>query len=313
VNLAALDLNLLVALDALLAETHVGHAGRRIGRSQPATSHALARLRELFGDPLLVRVGSRMELTPRAHALCGPVTRTLEQIRGLFSTEAFDPATSVRRFVLMMPDLVVETVMPPLLAQVSAEAPQVRLDVVPWRDPATLGDDLTRSLDVMICCTADALTSFHCQPLYTDTDVLAVRRGHPVGARLARMREFLAAHHVAVIGSDRPADFIDLWLREHRIERRIALTVPSYLQALRVAAQTDLVAFIPSRLVSALRGPLALQVVRPPLDPGVDVQVMAFPRRAHADPAAIWLRTRIVEIADRLPPAHGLKARRAAG
>ncbi|HEX3764554.1 MAG TPA: LysR family transcriptional regulator [Kofleriaceae bacterium] len=308
VNLAALDLNLLVALDALLAETHVGRAGRRIGLSQPATSHALGRLRELFGDPLLVRVGSRMELTPRAHALRGAVARALEQVRGLFLAEPFDPATSARRFLLMMPDLVVETVMPSLLARISAEAPQVRLDVVPWRDPAMLSDELARSLDLAICCTADVLAGFHRQRLYTDTDVLAVRRGHPVGARLARLRHFLAARHVAVIGTDRAADYIDAWLREQDIERRIALTVPSYLQALRVAAQTDLVAFVPSRLVAALRGPLALQVIRPPLDPGVDVQVMAFPRRAHADPASIWLRTLIAEIADRLPQAIGLAA-----
>lgn len=309
-NLAALDLNLLVALDALLAEAHVGQAGRRIGLSQPATSHALARLRDLFGDPLLVRVGSRMELTPRAQALRGPVTRALDQVRGLFSAEPFDPATSARRFLLMMPDLVVETLMPPLLTRVSAEAPQVRLDIVPWRDPATLGDDLARSLDIAICCTADVLTGFHRQRLYSDTDVLAVRRGHPIGAGLARMARFLAARHVAVIGTDRTADFIDVWLRDQGIERRIALTVPSYLQALRVAAQTDLVAFVPSRLVAALRGPLALQVIRPPLDPGIDVQVMAFPRRAHADPASIWLRTLIAEIAHRLPEALGLEARR---
>ena len=309
-HLAALDLNLLVALDALLAEAHVGHAGRRIGLSQPATSHALARLRELFGDPLLVRVGSRMELTPRAHALREPMTRALDQVRGLFSAQQFDPETSARRFLLMMPDLVVETLIPSLLARVSAEAPEVRLDVVPWRDPATLSDELARSLDVAICCTADVLTGFHRQRLYTDTDVLAVRRGHPVGARLAHMRHFLAARHVAVIGTDRTTDYIDAWLRDQGIERRIALTVPSYLQALRVAAQTDLVAFVPSRLVAALRGPLALQVLRPPLDPGVDVQVMAFPRRAHADPASIWLRTLIAEIADRLPRALELKTRR---
>jgi DNA-binding transcriptional LysR family regulator len=313
VNLAALDLNLLVALDALLAEAHVGQAGRRIGLSQPATSHALARLRELFGDPLLVRAGSRMELTPRAHALRGPVARALEQIRGLFSAEAFDPATSARRFLLMMPDLVVETLMPPLLTRVSAEAPQVRLDIVPWRDPATLSDELARSLDIAICCTADVLTGFHRQRLYSDTDVLAVRRGHPIGAGLARMPRFLAARHVAVIGTDRAADYIDAWLRDQGIERRIALTVPSYLQALRVAAQTDLVAFVPSRLVAALRGPLDLQVVRPPLDPGVDVQVMAFPRRAHTDPASIWLRTLIAEIAEQLPRALGLEVRRSPG
>ena len=88
--------------------------------------------------------------------------------------------------------------------------------------------------------------------------------------------------------------------------------MPSYLQALCVAAQTDLVAFVPSRLVAALRGPLALQVVRPPLDPGVDVQVMAYPRRAHADPASIWLRTRITEIAGLLPEAIGPDAKRTA-
>jgi DNA-binding transcriptional LysR family regulator len=299
-----------VNLAALLAEAHVGQAGRRIGLSQPATSHALARLRDLFGDPLLVRVGPRMELTPRAQALRGPVARALDQVRGLFSAEAFDPATSARRFLLMMPDLVVETLMPPLLARVSVEAPQVRLDIVPWRDPATLSDELARSLDIAICCTADVLTGFHRQRLYTDTDVLAVRRGHPIGARLTRMPRFLAARHVAVIGTDRAADYIDAWLRDHGIERRIALTVPSYLQALRVAAQTDLVAFVPSRLVAALRGPLALQVVRPPLDPGIDIQVMAFPRRAHADPASVWLRTLIAEIADRLPRALGLAAQR---
>jgi DNA-binding transcriptional LysR family regulator len=212
------------------------------------------------------------------------------------------------RFLLMMPDLVVETLMPPLLARVSAEAPQVRLDIVPWR--IRLSDELARSLDLAICCTAGALTGFHRQRLYSDTDVLAVRRGHPVGAGLARMPRFLAARHVAVIGTDRTADYIDAWLRDQGIERRIALTVPSYLQALRVAAQTDLVAFVPSRLVAALRGPLALQGIRPPLDPGIDVQVMAFPRRAHADPASSWLRTLIAEIADRLPRALGLQTGR---
>jgi DNA-binding transcriptional LysR family regulator len=308
-NLAGLDLNLLVALDALVTEAHVGAAGRRIGLSQPAASHALARLRDLLGDPLLVRVGGRMELTPRAQALRAPVAHALDQVRGLFSAQAFEPATSARRFLLMMPDLVVETIMPPLLERVSAEAPQVRLDVVPWRDPAAMTDDLARSIDLAICCAADALTSFHRQRLYADTDVLAVRRGHPVGPGLSRMGRFLAARHVAVVGTDRPADYIDVWLREQGIERRIALTVPSYLQALRVAAQTDLVAFVPSRLVAALSGPLALRAVRPPADPGVDVQVMAFPRRAEADPASIWLRSLIVAITQRLPQPRGLRAR----
>ena len=87
----------------------------RIGLSQPATSHALQRLREVIGDPLLVRAGARMELTPRALALRGPLAQTLEQVRGLFVPDAFDAARSERQFRLMMPDLAVELLMPPLM------------------------------------------------------------------------------------------------------------------------------------------------------------------------------------------------------
>ena len=83
-NLNSLDLNLLVALDALLRETNVSRAAMRIGLSQPAASHALQRLRDLIGDPLLVRTGARMELTPRAQALRSPLAQTLDQVRGLF-------------------------------------------------------------------------------------------------------------------------------------------------------------------------------------------------------------------------------------
>src|SRR5262245_56161649 len=104
VNLATIDLNLLVALDALIAEAHVGRAARRIGRSQPAVSHSLMRLRELLGDPLLVRVGSRMELTPRALSLKASLPEMLERMRRLLSSESFQPASSTRRFNVVMHD-----------------------------------------------------------------------------------------------------------------------------------------------------------------------------------------------------------------
>src|SRR6187397_703653 len=97
-NLNSLDLNLLVALDALLREANVSRAAMRFGLSQPAGSHALQRLRDLIGDPLLVRTGARMELTPRALALRAPLAQALDQVRALFITEAFDAATSERKF-----------------------------------------------------------------------------------------------------------------------------------------------------------------------------------------------------------------------
>src|SRR5437868_7458034 len=108
-NLNSLDLNLLIALDALLKEANVSRAAMRIGLSQPAASHALQRLRDLIGDPLLVRTGARMELTLRAQALRGPLAQVLDQVRGLFVPEDFDAARSERQFRLMMPDLAVRS------------------------------------------------------------------------------------------------------------------------------------------------------------------------------------------------------------
>jgi DNA-binding transcriptional LysR family regulator len=288
-NLAALDLNLLVALDALLLEANVSRAAMRIGLSQPAASHALARLREVLGDPLLVRVGARMELTPRAQGLRGPLAQALDQVRGLFTPDDFDVASSERRFRLMMPDLAVELLMPPLMARIAKAAPNVRLDVVPWRGPAIFTAEFARTIDLVISI-GDAFKGFHRQLLYTDRDALAVRRGHPAGARLARREAFLAARHVAVVIRGQNEDLIDGWLRSKGIERRIALTVPGYIEAMHVVARSDLVAFVPRRLIGALARQLSLATIAPPLDPGIDEQFMFYPTRAQFDPGSIWLR-----------------------
>ena len=293
-NLAALDLNLLTALDALLLEVNVSRAAMRIGLSQPAASHALQRLRDMLGDPLLVRVGARMELTPRAQALRGPLAQALDQVRGLFIPDDFDAASSERHFRLMMPDLAVELLIPPLMAKVSRLAPNVRLDIVPWRGPAIVTAEFARTIDLVISI-GDAFKGFHRQLLYTDRDALAVRRGHPVGAKLKRREAFLNARHVAVVIRGQNADLIDDWLRTRGLERRIALVVPGYIEALHIVARTDHVAFVPGRLIAALAKPLSLTAVAPPLDPGIDEQFLFYPTRAQFDPGSIWLRKLMLE------------------
>jgi DNA-binding transcriptional LysR family regulator len=294
-NLNSLDLNLLVALDALLLEANVSRAAMRIGLSQPATSHALQRLRDLIGDPLLVRTGARMELTPRAQALRGPLAQALDQVRGLFiPDDDFDAARSERQFRLMMPDLAVELLMPPLMAKITRAAPNVRIDVVPWRGPAIFHAEFARTIDLVISI-GDAFRGFHRQRLYTDSDALAVRRDHPAGARLRKRDTFLSARHVAVIIRGQNEDLIDGWLRTKGIERRIALVVSGYIEALHVAARTDLVAFVPRRLIGALSKQLSLATVTPPFDPGIDEQFMFYPTRAQMDPGSIWLRKLMLE------------------
>jgi DNA-binding transcriptional LysR family regulator len=293
-NLNSLDLNLLVALDALLLEANVSRAAMRIGLSQPAASHALQRLREVLGDPLLVRVGARMELTPRAQGLRGPLAQALDQVRGLFTTDDFNAASSERRFRLMMPDLAVELLVPPLMEKIARLAPNVRLDVVPWRGPAIFSAEFARTIDLVVSI-GDAFKGFHRQLLYTDRDALAVRRGHPASAKLKRREVFMDARHVAVIIRGQNADLIDDWLRTKGIERRIALVVPGYIEALHIVARTDLVAFVPGRLIAALAKPLSLRAIAPPLDPGIDEQFMFYPTRAQFDPGSIWLRNLMLD------------------
>jgi len=294
-NLNSLDLNLLVALDALLREANVSRAAMRIGLSQPAASHALQRLRDLIGDPLLVRNGARMELTPRAQALRGPLAQALDQVRGLFIPDDFDAGSSERHFRLMMPDLAVELLMPPLMEKITQAAPNIRIDVVPWRGPAIFTAEFARTID-MVISIGNAFKGFHRQLLYTDSDALAVRRNHPAGAKLKRREAFLNARHVAVVIRGQNEDLIDGWLRAKGIERRIALVVPGYIEALHVAARTDLVAFVPRRLIAALSKQLSLISVTPPLDPGIDEQFMFYPTRAQMDPGSIWLRSLMLGI-----------------
>jgi DNA-binding transcriptional LysR family regulator len=189
----------------------------------------------------------------------------------------------------MMPDLAVELLVPPLMEKITALAPNLRLDIVPWRGPAIMTAEFARTLDLVISI-GDAFKGFHRQLLYQDSDALAVRHGHPVGSKLKRRDAFLNARHVAVIIRGQNADLIDDRLREKAIERRIALVVPGYLEALHVAARSDLVAFVPRRLIAALAKRLSLDIVAPPLDPGPDLQYMFYPTRAQMDPGSIWLR-----------------------
>lgn len=296
-NLAALDLNLLVALDALIADAHVGRAAKRVGLSQPAMSHALRRLRETLHDPLLVRVGTGMELTPRAQGLRAPLKLALEQVRGLFVADGFDPATSTRRFAVVIPDHIVTLVLAPLIERIAAEAPGVCIDVMPWRGAAFITTEFARHVDFIFNCHPEAFPGFHRQRLFGDSDRLAVRRGHPLGARLKTLKVFLAARHVGVIGRGLTEDPIDTWLQANTgILRPLALTVPSYLQALHTVARSDLVAFVPGRLIASLGKQLDLVAVPPPVAPDGDEEYLFWPVRNQNDPGSTWLRRHLLAV-----------------
>ena len=244
----ALDLNLLVALESLLQEVSVGRAADRVALSQPAMSYALKRLRSLLNDPLLVRVGARMQLTSRAEALLYPVQDALARVRDLLVGEGFEPSRSSRTFRLYVADNAGDLLLPPLLKRLGDEAPNVGIRFQPWLGNGMDQFELARAVDVAIACVPEKFKGFYQQRLFTDRDACAVRRGHPIAGRFFDAEKFLKAKHVAVVGREFAEDPVDTWLREEGRERNVALTVPHYLQALHVVAQSDLIAVIPERL-----------------------------------------------------------------
>lgn len=309
-NLAALDLNLLVALEALLDEASVGRAAAKVSLSQPAMSHALKRLRHVIGDPLLVRVGARMECTARGAALRHPVKDVMARMRDLLASDDFVPANSTRTFRLFVSDNASDLLLPPLLKHLRETAPNVSLRVQPWTGTTLDPFELARRVDVAIACVPDCFKGFYQQRLFTDRDACAVRRGNPVARRIVRPKEFLEAKHVAVVGREFTEDPVDTWLREEGLQRSVALTVPHYLQALHAVAQSDLIAIVPERLVRANAAVLDLEVLPVPLDVGTFDEFLLHPTPTHADPGCAWLRGVLKGIAESLGPLNAQRVRK---
>ena len=301
-NLAALDLNLLVALESLLEEASVGRAADRVALSQPAMSHALKRLRILLGDPLLVRVGARMQLTARGEALRCPVKDVLSRVRDLLASENFDPARSTRTFHLFVSDYASDLLLPSLRKQLQHEAPGVSIRVQHGGGFRLDPFELARAVDVAIVCVPNSFPGFYQQRLFTDRDAGAVRRGNAIARRISDQAEFLKAKHVAVVGREFAEDPVDTWLHEEGHQRNVALTVPHYLQALHVVAQSDLIAVVPERLIRAYSAVLHLDVLPVPLDAGTFDEYLLHPATKHSDPGCVWLRGVLQQVAKSLGP-----------
>lgn len=300
-NLANLDLNLLVALEALLDKVSVGRAADRVALSQPAMSHALKRLRVLLSDPLLVRVGPRMQLTVRGEALRYPVKDALSRVRDLLDGGPFNPACSTRMFRLFVADNAADLLLPALLKRLRNEAPNVSIQLQPGPTNSLDPLELAREVDVAIACVPNLFTGFYQQRLFTDRDACALRRGHPLTNHMD-LESFLKARHVAVVGREFREDPVDTWLREEGRERNVALTVPHYLQALHVVGRSDLIAVIPQRLISAHSKVLDVVSVVVPLDAGTFDEYLLHPARSHTDPACQWLRGILKQIGTSLGP-----------
>ena len=300
INLSSIDLNLLVSLDALLETRSVTRAARDRGLSQPAMSHALARLRELLGDPVLVRGQGGMATTPLADDLRDPLRRILEQTADLLQARRFDPAASTRRFSLMMSDYSSALLMPALLARIRQLAPGTTLDISPWNRESAGTVARIQACDAALTCHPPLSPDLQARRLFQDREAVALRKGHPLRGKLADPERFLAAPQIAVAVQDEP-DPVDVWLSREGRHRRVAGTVSQYLQALHVVSESDFLAVVPGRLVRKFAATLGVEARPLPLDSPPFNEMMLHGERSHRDHGSRWLRRQILELAAEVP------------
>jgi DNA-binding transcriptional LysR family regulator len=297
VQLGAVDLNVLVALDALLEERNVTAAARRIGLTPSAMSHALARLRELFRDPLLVRGKGGMLPTPRAMQLAVPVRRGLLDLqRALRGELSFTPATARRTFRVACTDYVAAALLPRLLARIAQEAPGVDLAIT------TIGPDLATVLesggaDVAIGPYLEVAAGMVQRHLFTEDFVCAYRRGHPGVRGRLDLETFTRIPHVLFRPLGRGRARVDVALEALGRERRVLLQVPHVLTALLLAMRRDLLMTAPRLIVQELADLWPIQVAALPFDAGTFEVKMVWHERFQHDPAHEWLRRTISDLA----------------
>lgn len=288
-NLRRLDLNLLVTLDVLLSEHNVTRAAERLHYSQPSVSVHLARLREIFDDPLLLPGPRGMRPTARAESLREPLREALAALeRAVAPEHPFDPAVATNTWRIAATDYSESTVLLPALAALRQAAPGTRVAVVEMV-PSNLVRQAERGdIDLAFHTTDGSAESLHRVPLFTERYVLVGRAGHPKLRRKPTLAQFCALEHV-IVSPDGGGFFgvTDAALAAAGASRRVALSVPHFLYVAAVVARTDLVAMLPARL--ALDNP-ALQVVDSPVEvPGYEMS-MLWHERLHRDPAHRWLR-----------------------
>jgi len=276
-QLARTDLNLLLVFDLLFEERNAGRAAARLNLSPSAISHSLRRLRVLLDDPLFLPTSKGMMPTERATGLAPAVRDIVERVQEVVvATGGFEPATAVRRFRIGAPDGAVSVLVPRLVEKLQVEAPGIDLSVLQllpdpgaldpasaWRSAFAEVESGGIALAILPYPAGEA--RFQSTKLYFEDFVVVTRRGHPLGKK-PTLKAFAAARHVLVSATGDTWGFVDRTLADRGLERRIALTVPSFFMAAAAIAASDLVGALPRSFAMDVRKTFSLDVAQPPIE-----------------------------------------------
>src|SRR5246127_4509497 len=291
VHLRNLDLNLIHPLHALLEECHVTRAAKRIFLSQSAMSRALERLRDMFGDPLLVRNGRGYERTARGERVLRELESLMPRLEDMVRGEKFDPARSQEVFRVAMSDHASMVVLPSLLASVRKAATLVKLEVSA-SGAETYEDVAAGRIDTFLCAE-EAPPSLESEMLFTLDFVCLVGAALPVRAHRLTLKQYLDFQHVLVELREGQQALVDCALSQLGAKRRVPLTLPFYVPAILAVAQTDLILTVPRRLAKITAVMVGVRIVEAPREIKSFPYFMAWHPRLTNEPAHKWFHEQL--------------------
>jgi DNA-binding transcriptional LysR family regulator len=294
-HLRGVDLNLLPILDALLSTKSVTQAARDVGLSQPAASRALGRLRDILGDPLLVRLGGAMALTPRARALQGPLRLAMDAAQAVYAPIFTDVSEVKRSIVIACSDAQALVLGPLIAARLARDAPNIHIQFENYTS------DLITKMETGAVDFAFALSSSELpigalsEFVMHDRLALVMRKGHPMANTPFTIEDYGRVDHVtiSIFGDGRTP--VDAILAQHAIKRRIGVTVSSFASALAIVGKTDLVTTISRRIALELESSFGLAIMDPPLERPEIETVLVWSIYQDSDPVLSWLRRVIID------------------
>jgi DNA-binding transcriptional LysR family regulator len=295
-DLRTLDLNLLLVFEAVLQERSVMSAAKRLHLSQPATSHALNRLRRRLNDQLFVRTPAGMLPTPRAEQLALPVRKALDELRVALEPEIFAASTSERRFVVAVNNYAAVVLAAPLVAKCRELASRVQLSLRP-SGSLNMGELLERAdIDLAISATDTPADRFVSRVLLEDRYVVVMRRRHPAARRKLDLATFAKLPQLVISSTGEDISFIDSTLAAYGHARSVVLEAP-YLSAGPMLAQSDMVAVLGRHIALEFRRSYSIEIRELPFASPSLRSIMLWHRRLDDQPAQRWLRQTAVSVA----------------
>lgn len=291
IRLFHIDLNLLLALYLFLQTRSVSATARKLGASQPTASRALARLREIFNDPLLIRTNRGMELTQKAEELVEPLQAWVANTNSLFVTREFDPLAVERRFRVAATDFGVTSVIAPAIGRLQHEAPGAAFDIVSYSEDM-FGKLTSGELDLLITGIEPDFSAIYGRHLFSDPHVSIMRADHPalenIRERLT-LEEYMRWPHISLLVGPAGFDRVGTFLGEKASERRLIASLPYFHTAPLLVSRSDAIMTLARRTADIWQGLPSLAAVQPPEEfPPFDYWVL-YHERNRRDPATLWI------------------------